>query len=58
MLEQELITIDDVAVALRVTYHTARRRLLRHAEAQKLRYKIGHTVLYKKEVMELLEELK
>lgn len=51
---EELVTIRFIAKELNISYHSARNRLLRNAEAEELKQKFDHTVLYPKKVVEIL----
>lgn len=51
-MKPELITIKTVAKKLDVSYHVARNRLNRCPEAEQYKYKLEHTVVYDKKVLE------
>lgn len=51
-----LITIQDVAKALGVSYHVARNRLNRQPETEQYKHKLGHTVVYEEAALELVKE--
>jgi hypothetical protein len=49
-----LVSIREVAKAMDWTYHQARNRLRKNAEASKLAHKVGHAVCYEKSVLEVI----
>lgn len=50
----ELITIQDVAQAMGVSYHVARNRLNRTPETEEHKVKLQHTVVYNKKVLDIV----
>lgn len=53
-MEKELVTISTVAKKLQCSYHVARNRLNRCSEAEQYKYKLDHSVVYDKQVLEVL----
>lgn len=50
----ELITINQIAKELKVSYHVARNRLNRTPECEPHKVKLDHAVVYNKEVLEII----
>lgn len=51
----DIVTISQIAEKLGVSYHVARNRLRRNTEAKTYRIKLGHTVVYDRKVLEVLQ---